>query len=381
MRKEVSVLFSDLRDFTPLAESVEPEEVLELLNQYLGAMTEELFHEGGTLDKYTGDGLMAFFGDPGWYPDHAERAFRASIRMQARMRELHAGWQARGWSTPGMGIGVCTGHVTVGSIGSPSRMEYTALGSTVNAAARLSSIAGPGETLTTRKSYSRVERLFHGRPRGRTPLKGFSQAVEVVEITGARVLAREADQAETERLADVVSAVVDDPSYRAMILTDLGDGTSNQGLDPKEAKLARDVASLCGYPLFRGVPSVEILALLSGAATDECAAGTTLIEPGAAWSHLYIVLEGDMVVITRTEDEREQHIASLSAGDAFGDLSVVNELPNIAMIRAISPCRLLVLQSEEAQTFLDRAPVFRERLQALTARRSNGAPGNVVRTI
>jgi class 3 adenylate cyclase len=326
-------MFADLRDFTPLAESMEPEEVFELLNDYLETMTEEVFREDGTLDKYIGDGLMAFFGDPGWYPDHAERACRAALRMQARMHGLHSEWQARGWATPGMGIGLCTGHATVGNVGSPSRVEYTAVGSTVNAAARLSSLAAAGEILTPLRTYQRVGHLFLGTPREPTMLKGFSQPIELVELIGARVVAESAPGAEHRgRLAEIVSAIVDDPTYRALLLIAPMQAALALRLEPSELNQAHDMALLCGHRTFAGIPAAEMVAMFEAAAVDHYPPGTVLIQQGAREDRFFVLLEGDVVVTSRAEMGNEEHVASLSRGDIFGEISLMRGVPRTAMV-------------------------------------------------
>lgn len=134
--REVTVLFSDLRDFTALSERLSGAEVVALLNQCHERMVETVFAHGGTLDKYLGDGLMAYFGAPVAQPDHAERAVRCALAMQERLAELNRSRAASGRDTLRMGIGVHTGTVVLGNIGAHRRREYTAIGDTVNVAAR-----------------------------------------------------------------------------------------------------------------------------------------------------------------------------------------------------------------------------------------------------
>lgn len=135
---EATVLFSDLRGFTTFSQGRPPAEVLGILNQYLGAMTEELHAEGGTVIAYMGDGIMAVFGAPVAQDDHAVRAVRAARRMIARLEELNAGAPAPWPATPLlMGVGINTGPVCAGQIGSSERLEYTAIGDTVNSASRI----------------------------------------------------------------------------------------------------------------------------------------------------------------------------------------------------------------------------------------------------
>ncbi len=135
--REVTLLFADLRDFTALAEKLDGREIVATLNAFHTRMVEQLFSFGGTLDKYMGDGLMAYFGAPVTQPDHAERAVRCALAMQRELGRLNDERRQRGQSALRMGIGIHTGRVTLGDIGAPRRRDYTAVGDTVNVAARI----------------------------------------------------------------------------------------------------------------------------------------------------------------------------------------------------------------------------------------------------
>ncbi|MBA3321237.1 MAG: GAF domain-containing protein [Pyrinomonadaceae bacterium] len=143
----ITVLFADVRGFTRLAEHAPPTQVVELLNKYFTAMTEIIFAHGGTLDKYIGDGLMALFGAPTATPQDAAHAVQVAIAMQRQMTHVNADLRAGGLPEIHIGIGLHTGEATVGYIGSERRTEYTAIGDTVNLAARLESNARPGQIL------------------------------------------------------------------------------------------------------------------------------------------------------------------------------------------------------------------------------------------
>lgn len=175
IRRELSVLFADIRNFTRFAELFRPEEVVEVLNQYLDRMVESLFAYQGTLDKFLGDGLLAFFGAPLHQPDHARRAVQAALDIQSAIVELNKRRRQQGAITLDIGIGINSGEAIVGNIGSEKRMEYTVVGDLVNVAYRLQSRAQPGEVLISATTlphvasqvavYHTVEERIKGRRR------------------------------------------------------------------------------------------------------------------------------------------------------------------------------------------------------------------------
>jgi adenylate cyclase len=175
----VTILFTDLRGFTSLAETIPPEEVVEILNQYFDAMTELVFAHGGTLDKYLGDGLMCLFGAPFTGERDALAATRAAIEMQIRLGQLN-----RASSRPPlrMGIGINTGSAVVGYLGSARHMDYTAVGDAVNVAARLTSQAGAGQIVISDATYAQIASQIPVRRLPPMKVKGRVSSVNVYEV-------------------------------------------------------------------------------------------------------------------------------------------------------------------------------------------------------
>ena len=156
----ITVLFADIRGFTALSEAENPEKVVGLLNRYFSAMSEIIFARGGTLDKYIGDGLMAIFGAPTASPKDADNALQTAIDMQKRMQTLNQELKSEGFSAFEIGIGLHTGLATIGYIGSDKRSEYTAIGDTVNLAARLESCAGGGQIFISEATAKAAEKTY-----------------------------------------------------------------------------------------------------------------------------------------------------------------------------------------------------------------------------
>ena len=181
-RQELTILFSDIRGFTAMSERIEPEDLVDLLNQYLTEMTEIVFKHGGTLDKYIGDALMVFFGNPVPYDDHAQRAIRTALEMRTRLVELRQGWAVEGRELLTMGVGITSGYVTVGNIGSPARMDYTVLGNQVNLASRLADKAEGGQILVSEKTLTTVRDIVAWEEIERVQLEGVSRPIGIFQI-------------------------------------------------------------------------------------------------------------------------------------------------------------------------------------------------------
>ncbi|MBQ10591.1 MAG: hypothetical protein CMJ45_03470 [Planctomyces sp.] len=183
-RAELSVLFSDIRGFTTLSEKLDPEEVVNLLNQYLTVMTEIIFRHGGTVDKFEGDGILVFFGAPQPLEDHPERAVRTAMEMRDRLAELQGPWQERSDEPLRIGVAIHTGEVMVGNIGSSRRMDYTVIGDTVNLAARLQDMTKEygASVLISGSTQERVKHMCQLRDLGSIEVRGRQQSVDLYEV-------------------------------------------------------------------------------------------------------------------------------------------------------------------------------------------------------
>lgn len=173
--KVVTILFSDIAGFTSWCTTQDPESIHRALNEYFEAMTEIVFRNEGTVDKFIGDGLMAFFGDPLPQPDHALRAVRTGIEMQQRLRELRKAWEEEGRTPFHIRIGINTGEAVVGDMGSSAIMAYTAIGSEVNLASRLESGAPVDGILVSSPVYAAVKDVIGASFAGRIKAKGIAK--------------------------------------------------------------------------------------------------------------------------------------------------------------------------------------------------------------
>ena len=182
--KEVSVLFADIRGFTRYAESHPAAHVVKSLNEYFGVVVEVIARHEGVLDKYLGDGLMAMFGAPHHQPDHAAQAVLTALEMQAALQSLNLQRVQRGEEPIDIGIGVNSGMVIVGNIGSSQRMEFTAIGDAANLAARLEHRAAKGEVLIGRQTFDKVKELIESESLGRVEIKGKQEPVEIWMVKG-----------------------------------------------------------------------------------------------------------------------------------------------------------------------------------------------------
>ena len=184
-RREITVVFCDLRGFTAFAETAEPEDVMGVLAEFHNELGQLVFRFEGTLEWFAGDGIMTIFNDPFPCPDPSMRAVRMALAMQDRFRELAAVWRKRGYALD-LGIGIAAGYATLGKIGFEARWEYSAVGSVVNMASRLCDEAQGGQILLGPRAYAAVEGAVLAQPMGPLMLKGFHRPVPAFNLLAER---------------------------------------------------------------------------------------------------------------------------------------------------------------------------------------------------
>jgi adenylate cyclase len=203
-RKKLTIFFSDIKDFTATAEHMQPEDFTALLNEYLTEMSSIALAHGATLDKFIGDAILAFFGDPETkgVAEDARACLRMAIAMQERLKELNDSWRARGIDTPfETRMGINTGYCNVGNFGSEDRMDYTIIGAEANLAARLQSFAEPGGIVMSYETYSLVRDLVPARRLEPITMKGISLPIVPYAVDLSHADDESVIQAETEGLS------------------------------------------------------------------------------------------------------------------------------------------------------------------------------------
>ena len=184
-RREITVVFLDLRGFTAFAETSEPEEVMGVLREYHAEMGKLILEHEGTLERFTGDGMMVFFNDPVPVANPAERAIRMALTMRERVKELSAKWRKLGYELD-FGVGIAQGYATIGGIGFEGRWDYGAIGTVTNLASRLCGDAKPSQILVSQRLLGSVEELVEVEPVGELTLKGFQRPVTAHNIIGLK---------------------------------------------------------------------------------------------------------------------------------------------------------------------------------------------------
>ena len=185
-RREITVVFLDLRGFTAFAETAEPEEVMGVLREYHAEMGQSILEHEGTLERFTGDGMMIFFNDPVPVPNPAERAIRMALAMRERVKELTVKWRKLGYELD-FGVGIAQGYATIGGIGFEGRWDYGAIGTVTNLASRLCGEAKPGQILVSQRLLGGVEELVEAEPAGELSLKGFHRPITAHNILRLKV--------------------------------------------------------------------------------------------------------------------------------------------------------------------------------------------------
>ena len=184
--REITILVSDIREFTRTTELLGPGQVLETINRYLEEMTDIIMKHGGTIDEFTGDGILVFFGAPTFVPDHCMRAVACALEMQKAMEGLNRGNLRLGLPELQMGIGISSGHLIVGNIGSEKRKKYGAVGSPINLAFRIQSEANGGEVLVPPAVFHNLGGEFLVKETRQCSLKGIEQPVILYPLEGLR---------------------------------------------------------------------------------------------------------------------------------------------------------------------------------------------------
>lgn len=188
-RKRLTIFFSDIKGFTELSEEMEPEGLTDLLNSYFNEMSQIALKYGGTIDKFIGDSIMIFFGDPTsrGAKEDTMACVSMAIEMRKHMKILRQKWQSKGIKTPlQIRIGISTGFSTVGNFGAENRMDYTIIGKEVNLAARLEALCEPGEILIAYETFSLVKDKVMCRDKGEITVKGFSRPVPIYQVVDLR---------------------------------------------------------------------------------------------------------------------------------------------------------------------------------------------------
>lgn len=182
-RREITVVFCDLRGFTAFAEITEPEDVMAVLREYHAALGSKVHEFEGTIEHFAGDGLMVLFNDPLPCPDHVERAVRMAVSMRESIGDLVAAWRGRGFHL-GFGVGIAQGHATLGRIGFEGRFDYAAIGNVVNLASRLCDHAENGQIVVSEPVQAAVREVIKSESLGELELKGLHRAVNAFNVRG-----------------------------------------------------------------------------------------------------------------------------------------------------------------------------------------------------
>ena len=187
-RKEITVFFSDIRGFTAISETISPEELVTIINEYFNLMSRVILEYKGTIDKYIGDAIMAFWGAPLTLEDHAYYACLTALEQKRKLLILQKSWEKRQLPHIDIGIGLNSGYAVVGNMGSSYRMEYTCMGDTVNLASRLEGLNKSYGTsiIISENTYEKVKEKVYARELDRIRVKGKMESVTIYELLGLK---------------------------------------------------------------------------------------------------------------------------------------------------------------------------------------------------
>jgi adenylate cyclase len=242
-RRLVTVLFSDIRGFTSISEKLEPEQVAEMLREYLSEMTEIVFKHGGTVDKYIGDCIMALYNVPFEDPEHAITAVRTGLEFQERTIAVSQRWEARLGIAIRNGVGINTGEAVVGTLGSRQRLEYTAIGDAINLGSRLESITKDYKTniIISEFTYEHVKDHFVTKELGDVTVKGKTRPVKIYAVLPSSIRKHPRTMLEA---AAMLSVAGDDRGCR-VIMRDIGEGGMALKGVPEDWAVGRVVQIRC----------------------------------------------------------------------------------------------------------------------------------------
>jgi adenylate cyclase len=184
-RREITVVFLDLRGFSAVSEVAAPEEALQLLRMYHAEMGRLIFKYKGTIERFAGDGIMVFFNDPIPCADHRQRAVRMALEMHDRIKPLRSEWLKKGWDLD-LGVGLAAGYAALGNAGFAERMDYGAAGTVTHLASRLCEQAKGGQILTNQKTLSEIDGFVDAEPMGELNLRGFLRPVAAFNVTNLK---------------------------------------------------------------------------------------------------------------------------------------------------------------------------------------------------
>lgn len=269
-RRTMTVLFSDIRGFTSMSEKMSPEDVASFLREYLTEMTDAVFQEGGTVDKYIGDAIMALYNVPFEQPDHAVRAVRTALAFQERLKPLAARFQEKYGGDLRCGVGINTGEAVVGTIGSEQRLEYTAIGDTINLGSRLESITKDFKVnlVISESTQALLPAEFLSRYLGEVKVKGKEVAVKIYTVEPA------SGRREPRVAVPGMVTIREDEVALQVPLRDLSRGGLSVRDLPKEYPIGHRLALSLAFPGHPPVPLNARVAWIGGGAT-----GFQILEP------------------------------------------------------------------------------------------------------